>query len=1125
MPKDSFYEKILEGLAGPLNPQDFEDCIADLLRDVFPGLVPVRGGKDSGMDGAIADGEGEPFPLVTTTAEDVERNLMGSLDAFQKRRQPARKVVFATSQSLTPQRRLKLMDLVRERDLKLVQIFEQRGVADRLYRDSVWCKKLLGLSGQPSALSAIPISRRPLLDLEPIGRDQDLEWLRQTVGDLVLSGEPGSGKTFLLHHLAREGWGLFLVNPDGDIAGALRDQQPRVVIVDDAHAQPDILLKLIHLRQEVKADFSIVATTWEGGREQVAEAMGGIPVSRVHRLQLLTRDEILKIFRSVGINESPIIMRHLVDQAANKPGLATTIATLWLQESWQDVIDGKALSRTLLDFFQKWVGSEATEVLAAFSLGGDRGMGIDTVREFLGLNRSRIWQITNGLAAGGVLSEIDRDTLAIWPRPLRSALIRTVFFPPQGSPRLPYLDLVKKAPSLDKAAESLVEARGLDANIPESELRALVASSGSLRAWNGLAQLSERDAQWVLESYPGDLVEVGESALLWVPAKAIEKLLKRAVYATGSTHSNPDHPMRILSDWVRELDVSFEQPILRRQLLAKASTKFIKSGSLSIGVHGICLALSPALESGSLDPGAGRTFTISSGLLGIEQLRQVEKIWEEARAAITSIDETSWGQLSNMLWEWVYPDYAARSVEIPEEVEAVMHTFAAKVLGDLVPLAYGSPGLALGLENFASELGIQLGLERNRDFEALYPSNESEESEGWKINEERQLAAIRDLAAVWREDSPSEVAHRVTEYENEANRINRKWPRRTPELCREIAAVVTEPEIWLDAFMREEASRDLVEPFLSETLIRQRGGVEQILERCLRSDLYVWLGTEFILQMSEPPRYLLKEVLEEIGSFPRLAEALCLRKQVSLSSLKALLEHPTWEVALAAAIGEWLSEPKGEVRGDIAEAWRMAVLQSKPGEHSEMRYWLGEIFSGNEELAFQWLISRLEEKPDRFFLADRGPFSKAIHVLGRDKRVAVLNSLGDQVILRPLISLLVGKDPEIYRILLQLQGLSRFHQEPLAGVPDESWADLAMMALEAGYDTDWIARASFYIPGVVITWESEVTRGRQSEEGFARLEANPRSEIQEIGRHGRRIAQEIVQRAKEKERQEEIHGV
>jgi hypothetical protein len=79
MIRDPFYRQIIDRLKGPLDPELFEQCAADLLRAIYPTLVPMRGGADSGMDGAIADGEGEPFSLVTTTDERVLRNLTRSL--------------------------------------------------------------------------------------------------------------------------------------------------------------------------------------------------------------------------------------------------------------------------------------------------------------------------------------------------------------------------------------------------------------------------------------------------------------------------------------------------------------------------------------------------------------------------------------------------------------------------------------------------------------------------------------------------------------------------------------------------------------------------------------------------------------------------------------------------------------------------------------------------------------------------------------------------------------------------------------------------------------------------------------------------------------------------------------
>src|SRR4051812_31518590 len=203
---DPLHQQILDRLAGELNPQTFEDCACDLLRDAFPSLVCVRGGHDSGMDGAIPDGEGEAFQLICTVAEDFHRNLAESLDSFVRRGRHPRKVVFATSRDITPEKRFRLEDAARERGFTLVQVVDRRGMAQRLYWSPRWLRELLDLSAVPSALSSIPRSRRPRLNLNLIGRGAGLEWIRSTPGDLVLAGEPGSGKTFLLTHLIQEGW-------------------------------------------------------------------------------------------------------------------------------------------------------------------------------------------------------------------------------------------------------------------------------------------------------------------------------------------------------------------------------------------------------------------------------------------------------------------------------------------------------------------------------------------------------------------------------------------------------------------------------------------------------------------------------------------------------------------------------------------------------------------------------------------------------------------------------------------------------------------------------------------------------------------------------------------------------
>ncbi len=85
--RDPFYRQIIAGLeAKDFDPQVFERCVCDLLRDdPFPSLAPIPGGNDAGMDGAIADGGGEAYPLVCTTDNDVIGNLTASLESYRRR--------------------------------------------------------------------------------------------------------------------------------------------------------------------------------------------------------------------------------------------------------------------------------------------------------------------------------------------------------------------------------------------------------------------------------------------------------------------------------------------------------------------------------------------------------------------------------------------------------------------------------------------------------------------------------------------------------------------------------------------------------------------------------------------------------------------------------------------------------------------------------------------------------------------------------------------------------------------------------------------------------------------------------------------------------------------------------
>ncbi len=242
MKRDPFYCDIWNALEQPLDPDDFERCACDLLRTEFPSLVPVRGGSDSGMDGAIADGEGPAFPLVCTTSPDVIGNLRKSLNPYLKSGGTRRKAVVATSRVLTPRQRQNLVKRGAELEFDIVQVYDRAAFADRLYESPGWCLELLNLTGDARVLSAEPLTSRPFLQNALIGRDAERAWLRETSGDRLLVGHPGSGKTSLLYSMTQEGRGLFLVGKDlAKVAPEIRKNCPGAVMLDDAHVDIELL--------------------------------------------------------------------------------------------------------------------------------------------------------------------------------------------------------------------------------------------------------------------------------------------------------------------------------------------------------------------------------------------------------------------------------------------------------------------------------------------------------------------------------------------------------------------------------------------------------------------------------------------------------------------------------------------------------------------------------------------------------------------------------------------------------------------------------------------------------------------------------------------------------------------
>lgn len=1119
--RDPLYKRILEGLANQeLDWKSFESCMCYLLRDDLPGLVPVGGSGDFGMDGEIADGEAEPYPLICTTDTDIIGNLTRNLARYLEQGWPARKVAVATSRSLTPHQRKNLKARARDKGFVLIQLFDRRALANRLYRDPMCRLDLLGISGSPSALTAVPRSRRPLIEIALLGRDGDIDWLKNTDGDRVLLGQPGSGKTFLLYHLIhRLKWNALFLDVDsnrGEIADALRELAPRVVVVDDAHLAFEALERLISVRSQTGTRFSIVATTWPSSKDRVVEALGGDV--QVRGLELLTRREIEIVIQRVGVTglhalelqrrgddqaiRQPAevivpdyVMSELIDQSAQKPGLAVTLAWLMIQGHHEEVLDGSALKRTLLYGFPH----KTHQLLAALGLGGDRGMRLEDAREYLDIPRGEAMAIAGELSGLGVLEDRkealppflrgpEAAALAVRPRSLRWQLVKSFFF---ESPRPGYRPLLEKALSRADAISTLLHAKArCGAAIGAEELGKLVRSDESRELWELLAQVGKDEALWTMENYPGDVLCIAREVLATAPAAALERLLTRAAELASEERHRPD-PWEILSAWVTELEELpgvADQVLRRRDQLASAGEHFLLRDRAT-GTAALFVALNPGLQGMSLDPAAGETLTLRWALLSRPELGELAEIWRRVRSKLTILDAVALARAEDTLWHWVHPE-ASSSGDVPEKTKRFMREVAAEILHDLAPLVAHSPGLTSRLEQLARRCGVELSLAIDPIFKLLYPDFGEL---GLRRDDARasRLEPIRRLSQEWKQRPAPEVGADLAFYENEARLASGE--RFSDLLARELSREVAEPAAWFEAFLGQ-GLHALASAFTEQIVTDRRHGWQQHLERCF--DLAPQLrfsAAEQVLQLQEPPRKLMDRAMSVAEELPWLVETLALRRLLPVATLRLFLRHPCWQVALAAAVGECNMAGTGafsdRVRDVVRADWWQAVLRAKSPDDegvdlTGLGSWLQTILMSDPQLAFEWLDRRLGEPDLPGWFLSESAFAGAARALTLTRKEQLLARLPDIPIAGSLVGCLVGRDPELYRRLLARTELRAHHLMPLLGVPNESWTNLAVLALDAGYTPDAIARASGPSPN--------------GEPAFTRLADHPDPRLQEV---------------------------
>lgn len=1108
---DPHHGAVLDALNRTLDPDVFEACAAALLRHDFPTLVPVRGGADDGFDGAVADVAGEPFPLITTTGEKLVSNLRRNLDRAKKKGWNVARVLFASPRRITPATRGKLFKATRDRGVTLVQTYDQDWFAQSLYREPVWCKRLLGVTGRPSALSLFPLTQRPLVGDAVLGREQEIRWLLEQKGDCLLTGEPGSGKTFLLRSFALQGQARFLVDSDRtQIANDLRSLRPPAVIVDDAHVNPHQITELIQIRSEVGADFRIIATSWPGFSDPVRSALQ-IGRAAVLDLGRLDANTVVEIIKSSGVRGPDRLLYVIRKQAAGRPGLAATLAHLCVTGSVEEVFNGESLFQELHRGFRRMIGKEALYHLAPFALGGGAGVRHESVCRTLGVSPLELRQALAKVGAAGVISQREDQAISVEPEPLRWSLVKRAFFDgPLPLEIDPFLGIVE---SRRDALKVLIGVRYRGVAIPE--LEEWLERENSSDLWSVYAALGAVEARSVLRRHPEIILEVAQSALGSAPETAIPMLLDHVnegdVAVRDATEGRlpqigTKSPLDHLKTWAKATSSEGQDVLQRRLSIVSATINWWKrDGSGRPAIRAFCIALLPGLEYSAVDPGIGDRMTHVSRMLHNDELAQLKAYWPEVLEVVKDTKHVPWNDLFDLLEVWIVPEATLfPPVKIDRATEETLRNFAATMITDLCECSSQHPGVQHQFGQLASRLSLSVDLNLSPDFEILCPP-ESIESRDWESQHQEWSNATSRLALMWKDCRVGKVGAFLKWVEDEADLAGIQHPRVSHLFCEHLAERVADPAAVVEELVRVELPSELVVPFLRRAAGGSRCSWNALAIRCLGMERYRRIAVETVLTDPTPLPKIRTEAISKAAEVSNLEEFLmgsC--RSIAETTIMEMLRSKDRRTAVATAVGYWLAF-RGKIPRSIGVPWRRAILRSARGVSGGKSgsHWIGEILSKDRGLAVDWLVRNLTGPRSSHSLKTLQTTRKVVGSLGpRQRRIVLARVDADRpsYILAEVMKLLIGGEPALYGQLLNSKSLVSHHLDPLNGGLDHEWRAMALAALDRGYATEEVVHATLWPASARFGPASEMWRERRLE--FEALINDLDGRIAEIGRVG-----------------------
>lgn len=1114
MIRDPLYQSILKGLDGHIDHDAFQRCASDLLRDAHPTLVPISGGNDAGFDGAIGTADG-PFPLIVTTRKDVIGNVRANLSQYLERDYGPRRAVVATNRKLSAVQQRNIKEAARrELDVIIENIHDRDDFAGRLYRNAAWRRDLLGLTGNPPALSVFPLRGRFDSAAVLVGRDAEYRRISTHQGDLLIVGQPGSGKTYLYQELAKQGRCLFVVSDDLEqIADEIRERHPECLVVDDGHIRLELIQKLRHLRNELGAKYHLHVNCWPHHERECRSTLR-LSKSEVVHLEPLSHKKILELIRACDIHGPDQLMRILVDQSQGNPGLAVILVEACQRGESHRVWTGEVFSDQLLNDSRMLATSRERSVLAAFSLGGESGMSMECVAHALDITMLDIKEIVTNLDAGGIIEECDEHTLAVYPSALRSLLVKECFF--SGPSSLQSEELLKHVPSRAEAAHVLIGARQRGGFVSIQTIENIIRYLHDEGVWKHFAWADMDCARRILEFYPQHITRASPGLLHHLPSDTLSSLLNIAANES-SENEGTDDPRGLISKWITGSETTEADHLERRKLLLRKATEW-ESGDTAGGLRMLGWALaqtiSPSFQDFEFKVDGCLTFT--KGHYPESDIEEMTKFWPDILNRLASAKIQAWRPVLERVESWCVPKRIECLAPLEDAQRNFIKNAGIEMVRGILTLKCVNRAVRSWAHRLSRQWDLPIDVVVDPDFETLFAGYES--GKDWEVEESRIHREIKSLAKKLANNTPNDVFSTLRAMELEASSIGITtggWDRHL--LFIELAQIVEDPNLWLDILVLNRASTPCIAPFIGRLISIDSERILNTLRQLSGDKSYERLVLETLLILKTTDEELLVHALDKVSSWQSGESTWFARLAIPLERRRNLLAHPRPTVRAMFAIAEWCREPEGEIPEPLKDTWRSGIMESIYEEPFKLR----EILASDSVLAFEWINKRL--RGELKGVADsKYEIIAASQSLTTEQRRELLLSFVMKNFDDECFHAILGENFSLFGDWLDNCIDKRLRLWPLKLGPTARWIKLAFIALDHGVTEEELADNCSPMIDIV---ESPASIHYETQfKEYEALLSHPEVRLHLTGTKGMKWKRANAERAREDERLEEVYG-